>query len=363
MSKRTKWGVFSLSQYPDQTNRVDALEADMKLFELAEALGYDTAWLAEHLFSTYGIATSVQVIAASVLQRVKRMRIGSAVCVVPFNHPLRTAADYALVDCLSRGRLNFGIGRAYQPHEFLGLDIEMSDSREMFNEGIELILKAWTREKFTHEGKFWQIPEAIEMLPKPVQEPHPPVYQASISPESFDKAAENGWSLQLAAPFSYRTYREEWIPKLADEIKRYEDNLVKHGYDPSTLERMILLPYYVDRDSTHAHNVLAPHVEWFYEKVSSHQLNRQDTAPVKGYEFTMSEGAKSRAMGYLEFDKLAEHDACVVGSPQECVDKISRMKEAFGLTEVVIWPNLGGMLPTRAENVVRLTWDEVVPHV
>jgi alkanesulfonate monooxygenase SsuD/methylene tetrahydromethanopterin reductase-like flavin-dependent oxidoreductase (luciferase family) len=133
MTKRTKWGVFSLSQYPDQTNRLDALEADMKLFELAEALGYDTAWLAEHLFSTYGIATSIQVIAASVLQRVKRMRIGSAVCVVPFNHPLRTAADYALIDCLSRGRLNFRIGRAYQPHEFLGLGIEMSDSREMFN--------------------------------------------------------------------------------------------------------------------------------------------------------------------------------------------------------------------------------------
>jgi len=133
MTKRTNWGVISLSQYPDQTNRVDALEADMKLFELAEGLGYDTAWLAEHLFSTYGIATSIQVIAASVLQRVKRMRIGSAVCVVPFNHPLRTAADYALIDCLSRGRLNFGIGRAYQPHEFLGLGIEMSDSREMFN--------------------------------------------------------------------------------------------------------------------------------------------------------------------------------------------------------------------------------------
>ena len=75
----------------------------------------------------------------------KRMRIGSAVCVIPFTHPLRTAADYALIDCLWRGRLNFGIGRAYQPHEFVGLGIEMGDSREMFNEGIELILKAWTQ--------------------------------------------------------------------------------------------------------------------------------------------------------------------------------------------------------------------------
>ena len=362
MAKRTKWGVFSLSQYPDQTNRIDALEADMKLFELAEALGYDTAWLAEHLFSTYGIATSVQVIAASVLQRVKRMRIGSAVCVIPFNHPLRTAADYALIDCLSRGRLNFGIGRAYQPHEFVGLGIEMADSREMFNEGIELILKAWTQEKFTHDGKFWQVPDELEMLPKPVQEPHPPIYQATISPESFDQAAKNGWSLQLAAPFSYRTYREAWIPKLSDEIKRYEDNLVKYGHDPSKLERMILLPYYTDTSSKRAREVLQPHVEWFYNKVASHQQPGKG-GPVKGYELTMAEGAKSKAMGYLGFDKLAEFDACVVGGPQECVDKISRMKEAFGLTEVVIWPNLGGMLSSRAEASVRLTWEEVVPHV
>ncbi len=362
MAKRVKWGVFSLSQYPDQSIRVEGLEADMKLFELAEALGYDTAWVAEHLFSTYGIVTSTQVIAAAAAQRLKRMRIGTAVVVIPFNHPLRTAADFALVDCMSRGRLNFGIGRAYQPHEFVGLGVEMSESREMFNEGIELILKSWASEKFTHEGKYWTVPDEIELLPKPVQEPHPPVYQATVSPESFDQAARNGWSLQLAAPFTYRTYREEWISRLADEIKRYEDKLVAHGHDPARLERMILLPYYTDTESARARETLRPHVEWFYNKVASHQQPGKG-GPVAGYELTMSEGKRSREMGYLAFDRLAEFDACVVGSPQECVDKIGRMKEAFGLTEVTIWPNLGGMAATRAENAVRLTWEEVVPHI
>jgi alkanesulfonate monooxygenase SsuD/methylene tetrahydromethanopterin reductase-like flavin-dependent oxidoreductase (luciferase family) len=362
MAKRTKWGVFSLSQYPDQSMRVEGLEADMKLFELAEALGYDTAWVAEHLFSTYGIATSTQVIAASVLQRVKRMRIGTAVSVIPFNHPLRTAADFALVDCLSRGRLNFGIGRAYQPHEFVGLGLEMGDSREMFNEGIELILKAWTQEKFTHEGKYWQVAEEIEMLPKPVQVPHPPIYQATISPDSFDQAARNGWSLQLASPFSYRTYREEWIPRLADEIKRYEDKLVEHGHDPATLERMILLPFFTDVSSKRAHETLKPHVEWFYNKVASHQQPGKG-GPVKGYELTMAEGAKSREMGYLAYDKLAEFGAAVAGNPQECVDRMGSMKEAFGITEFVLWSNLGGMSPTRAESSIRLAWEEIVPHL
>ena len=87
----TKWSVFSLSQIPDQARRVAAFDADLGLFELAEQLGYDKVWIAEHLFSTYGVVTSTQVYAAAIAERTKRIRIGTAVVVVPFNHPLRTA--------------------------------------------------------------------------------------------------------------------------------------------------------------------------------------------------------------------------------------------------------------------------------
>lgn len=361
MTKKLKWGVFSLSQYPEQALRVEGLEADLKLFELAEALGYDTAWVAEHLFSTYGIVTSTQVLAAAVAQRTRRMRIGTAVVVIPFNHPLRTAADFALIDCLSRGRLNMGIGRAYQPHEFVGLGIPMGESRAMFNEGIELLLKAWTEEKITHHGHYWQVPEPIEVLPKPVQVPHPPIYQATISPESFDQAAQHGWSLQLAAPFSYRTYREEWIPRLADELKRFEDKAAAHGHDPSKLERMILLPFFVDTDHGRARETLRPHVEWFYNKVATHQQPTQGGGTIPGYELTMAEGRKSRELGYLAFDKLAEHGACVVGDPAACIDRLHEMREMLGITEFVLWSNLGGMPAVRAESSIRLAWEQIVP--
>ena len=363
MKEGLKWGVFSLSQYPDQSVRVEGLEADMQLFELAEALGYDTAWVAEHLFSTYGIVTSTQVIAAAVAQRLKRMRIGTAVVVVPFNHPLRTASDFALIDCLSRGRLNFGIGRAYQPHEFVGLGVPMDQSRAMFNEGAELILRAWTEERITFDGRYWKVPEPTEVLPKPVQRPHPPVYQAAISPDSFDHAARKGWSLQLAAPFSYRTYREEWIPRLAAELRRYEEKLTAHGHDPAGLERMILLPFFVDEDRERARETMRPHVEWFYNKVASHQQPGAGTATVPGYEFTMTEGRKSREMGYLAFDRLAEFGACIVGDPKECIDRLREIRDALGITEFVLWSNMGGMPPVYAEQSIRLAWEKIVPHL
>src|ERR1700756_4679667 len=142
-----RWGVFSLSQFPDQSNRVASFDADLRQFELAEQLGYDTVWIAEHLFSTYGVVTSTQVYAAAIAQRTKRVRIGMAVVVIPFNHPLRTASDFALVDVLSHGRLDFGIGRAYQPHEFRGIGVLMERSREMFNEGMDIILRSWTEDR------------------------------------------------------------------------------------------------------------------------------------------------------------------------------------------------------------------------
>jgi alkanesulfonate monooxygenase SsuD/methylene tetrahydromethanopterin reductase-like flavin-dependent oxidoreductase (luciferase family) len=362
MRRGLKWGVFSLSQYPDQATRVEGLEADLRLFELAEALGYDTAWIAEHLFSSYGIVTSTQVLAAAAVQRLRRMRIGTAVVIIPFNHPLRTASDFALTDCLSHGRLNMGIGRAYQPHEFIGIGVPMSESRAMFNEGVELLLKAWTEEKITHYGKYWTVPEPVEVLPKPVQIPHPPIYQAAISPESFDQAARHGWSLQLAAPFSYRTYREEWIPRLADEVKRYERKLVEHGHDPQKLERMILLPLFTDTDHARAGESLRPHVEWFYNKVAAHQ-QPGGGGLVPGYELTMGEGRRSREMGYLAFEKLAEFGACVVGDPAACIDRMSEMKEMLGITEFVLWPNLGGMPPVRAEQSIRLAWEQIVPNL
>jgi alkanesulfonate monooxygenase SsuD/methylene tetrahydromethanopterin reductase-like flavin-dependent oxidoreductase (luciferase family) len=239
----------------------------------------------------------------------------------------------------------------------------MAESRQMFNEGIELILKAWTAERITHRGKYWTVPEPVEVLPKPVQVPHPPVYQATISPESFDQAARHGWSLQLAAPFSYRTYREDWIPRLAEEIRRYERALVEHGHEPKRLERMVLLPFFVDRDGARARETLRPHVEWFYNKVATHQQPTAGAALVPGYELTMAEGRRSREEGYLAFEKLAKHGACVVGDPAHCIARLREMKEAFGVTEFVLWPNLGGMPPVRAEQAIRLAWEAIVPAV
>lgn len=359
-----KWGVFSLSQIPDQSKRVETMAGDMEQFELAEDLGYDKVWIAEHLFSTYGIVTSTQVLAAAIAQRVKRMRIGMAVVVIPFNHPLRTAADFALIDILSNGRLDFGVGRAYQQHEFTGLNLPMEKSRAMFKEGLDIVLKAWTNERITYEGEFWTIPEPTEILPKPIQTPHPPVYQATISPESFAAAAEDGWNLQLAAPFSYRIYREQWKDKLQENIEGYATQARQHGHDPDKIGRMMLLPFFCDETTEKAKARYAPHVEWFYNKVSAHTVSTKgDDQVVAGYELGMREGARTRELGLLSFDNLQKYAAAVVGDPDHCIAELRDMKQRFGVTEFVLWFNLGGMPSEEAKRSMKLTMEKVIPYV
>ena len=359
-----KRGVFSLIQIPDLSRVTESFDEDMAYFQRAEALGYDTIWLAEHLFSNYGLVTSTQVLAAAVARSTSTIGIGTAVVVIPFNHPLRTASDFALVDVLSHGRLKFGAGRAYQPHEFVGLDLPMDASREMYGEGLDLVLEAWTNETVAHDGEYWKVRESVEVLPKPIQKPHPPIYQACISPDSFLTAARKGFNLQLASPFSYRTYREAWIDKLAESLEAHEAERARCGLNPKGGERMMLLPFFAGEDGAAARELFGKHVEWFYAKVTNNQ--NQGARPnelVKGYELTMHESRKTLAGGYLNFAKLYEHGAAIADDPETCAAKLIHLQRRLGITEFVLWPNIGGMSAEHAHASMELTIRAVAPRV
>lgn len=359
-----RWGIFSLSQIPDQRNIERTLDEHIEQFKFAEELGYDSIWLAEHLFSTYGCVTSGQTLMAAVARVTSKVRIGSAVSIIPFNHPLRTAGDFSLVDILSHGRLDFGVGRAYQPHEFQALGLPMDKSREMFDEGMDIILKAWTNEKITYDGQFWKIPEPTELIPKPIQKPHPPVWMATVSPESFDYAAKVGYNLQMAAPFSYRIYREEWREKLAEQVEKYEGYCEKYGRDPKAAKRMMLVPLYCEPDAESAKANFQSYVSWFYAKVAGHQLGtKQEEIVVPGYEVAMSENIRSMKEGYLEYQKLAEYGAICASDPDGCADYLIDLQRKLGVDEFVLWTNLGGIPDEKCRASMKLVAEQVIPKV
>ena len=197
-----KFGLFYLFSDFGDIPQDQVFNEVLDEIEYAEELGFDSIWLPEHHFAVYGMLGNPLTFAAAIAQRTKRMKIGTAVMVLPFQHPLRVAEDAALVDAMSGGRLLLGVGRGYQPPEFHGFGVPQSDSSAMFNESIEIIKRALSGEKFTFEGQFWNIEEPTEIFPKPIQKPHPPFYLASVTPRSLDIAARHGMSLLRAPQFS-----------------------------------------------------------------------------------------------------------------------------------------------------------------
>jgi alkanesulfonate monooxygenase SsuD/methylene tetrahydromethanopterin reductase-like flavin-dependent oxidoreductase (luciferase family) len=157
----------------------------------AEKLGYDAVWFAEHHFSNYGYIPNPLLMATKVAAETSKIRVGTAVLVLPFWDPLRVSEDIALTDQLTGGRLEVGVARGYQPFEFRRFGLSMDDARDRTDEALGILAKALSGETFEFEGKFHQIPETT-LYPKPRQQPRPPIWLAASTEESFEIGGRYG---------------------------------------------------------------------------------------------------------------------------------------------------------------------------
>ena len=169
------------------------LHEALEQIELADRLGYDTVWEVEHHFLTeFAHSSAPEVFLAAVSQRTKNIRIGHGVTLLPykFNHPIRVAERVATLDLLSNGRVEFGTGRSSQ-FEQAGFEIDTAESRDMWQESLEIIPRMWTESPFEYDGKYVKIPPR-DVIPKPFQQPHPPIWAAATSPATWELAGRNG---------------------------------------------------------------------------------------------------------------------------------------------------------------------------
>jgi alkanesulfonate monooxygenase SsuD/methylene tetrahydromethanopterin reductase-like flavin-dependent oxidoreductase (luciferase family) len=165
----------------------------LEQIELADRLGYDTVWEVEHHFLTeFAHSSAPEVFLAAVSQRTKNIRLGHGVTLLPykFNHPIRVAERVAALDLISNGRVEFGTGRSSQ-FEQAGFEIDTAESRDMWQESLEMIPRMWTETPFEHAGRYVSVPPR-DILPKPLQKPHPPIWAAATSPATWELAGRNG---------------------------------------------------------------------------------------------------------------------------------------------------------------------------
>ena len=184
---------FSLA-YEMQRPMLDdhaVIEETIEQCVLADEMGFDAVWFVEHHFlTTFSGSPCPEVIFGALSRLTKRIRLGFGVSVLPYHHPVRVAERVAMVDQLSHGRVEFGTGRS-APYEQLGMGIDPRNTREMWEESLGMIPKIWESDYFEFEGKFWNVPPR-QVLPKPYQKPHPPIWVAALQPSTYEIAAQKG---------------------------------------------------------------------------------------------------------------------------------------------------------------------------
>lgn len=295
----------------------------------AEALGFHSVWFAEHHFHHYGgHIPSVPVLGAAVAQRTKKIRIGSGIVLLPLQDPVRVAEEFALLDCLSGGRLEFGIGRGFQKHEYDAFERAMSDSRALFEEAHDIILKAWTEERFSYEGKFRAV-RNLQVLPKPVQK-LPPIYVACIfTDESFRWTGRMGYNLMVVP------YASPDPAFLAGKIQLFRDARRAHGYNA---EPEILGVYHFYCGETPARAKEEPR-DAMLRYVRAVADSNQEAAYSDQYK--MYQGLP-QFMKTVDYEGYLYPDKVIFGDPEQCVERIKQIRAA-GITNVSLLANFGGL--------------------
>lgn len=192
-----KFGVLQFFSWPGR--RVPLPTVYERAFQRAEIMdqtGYDAVWLAEHHFSTYSVCPSIHMMGTHIAARTKRLRIGTGISLAPFYHPLRLAEEVALLDVLSGGRVNWGAGRGFDQKEYQNFGVPIDESYPRFRETVDIVLKAWEDGPFTYHGEFYDF-EDVEVLPKPLQQPRPPVWMAASSEGAVEWCGQNGYTVMM----------------------------------------------------------------------------------------------------------------------------------------------------------------------
>src|SRR5262250_1342434 len=199
-------GLVMECDYREGRTQEQAFAEAMDIAEIAETHGLDGVWLAERHFAMHrrptdpmgagipSIASVPLVLAAAIAGRTRRLRVATGVSVLPLLHPIRTAEEAATVDQVSRGRLDFGVGRSGFPRAYTGYGIPYGESRERFQESLDVIIKAWTQERFSYAGKYFACQD-LAVVPRPYQKPHPPIWIAATTQDTFPMVGRMGFSL------------------------------------------------------------------------------------------------------------------------------------------------------------------------
>ena len=309
--------------------------------EEMDRLSYDHIWVTEHHFAMYGgTLPHPPTFMAAVARTTKRIRLGVAISVLPLHNPIDVAESYAMADVISNGRLDFGVGKGSETHEYKKHGVDQTQSTGRLYESMEVIRQAWSDRPVNFKGQFFQY-ENVPVFPKPVQRPHPPIWVGCArSEDSFRWAGENGYHL-MTLPYLYR--EPDVLPGF---VKSYRSGLAKAGHDFTQTDVLGKFHIYVSDSLEQAIEEAAPYLANYTDVHRGADPARKERGllVVRDVKVQLTEGF------------------VIAGDPQRCIDTIHKWREAVGLTAISGTFHFGGLPQELALKNIRLFAERVMPE-
>jgi len=335
-----KFGLFYEWPNPELRDWKTLFDEGMEQIQYSEEMGFDYCLIAEHHFSNYGNSPAPLLQALAIAERTKRIKIATAVLVLPIWNPLRLAEEVAVLDNLSNGRFICGIGRGYQPHELSRFGVTVEDTRQQFLESLDVLVKAWTQdESFTYDGQHIKIPYGTTVWPKPLTKPYPPMWVAGTSVETMQLAAK--WDMMpitagLLGAGGVRAHLTSLVQALKAEGKDY------HRPDLGLQSITQVAP--TDAEALEE----LQHARWQIR--AGRALNRLE----------VTNGRVSSGPFDGELDEAGLQESLFFGNPDRVIKKFQKAAE-LGVTHVSNWMMFGNISHEKIMRSIKLMGEEIIP--
>lgn len=342
------FGIFCLTNVPEWSTEKEAVHKGIEQINLADKLGFEEAWVAEHNARRYGIISSSQVLLAACAGTTTNIRLGTGVTRLPMNHPLKLAEDFSLLDVISNGRLNFGIGKAYDLLEFQAYDIDPDERDERYQETFDIIMQGWRTGKINYQGKHFSVPgrgeqtDEIQLMPRPLQKPHPPVFvMVSQTEASLRAAARQGFAFVLGQMPTW-----EDMARLVD-IYREEARDAGYSYDD------------IDANVARSSQLKAIHVSDDRETAA-----KEYEQGLMWYLSILSNRAKvGLGLNELSFQDYLDKGAILLGSSDDVAQQLEDYQKVTGIGGLVGWFDAGSQPQEQVLRSMTKFAEEVRPQL
>lgn len=345
-----EFGMFHEFQRLPGASEASSFADSLAQVDEAERLGLDAMWLAElHFAPERSVLASPLIIAATIAQRTRRMKIGTAVQVLPLCHPLRLAEEVATVDQLSGGRLIFGVGRSGFAHTYATYGVDYGESRERFTEVLAILKRAFTEERFSHRGRYYAY-DNVRLAPRPLQTPWPEIRIAAASPDTYEEVGAMGHPIFVAA-------RTGNLSELAPMVNIYRAAWTKAGH-PGTGQVFLRVPVYVADTDEAAQEEPRESILHLLRSIGGRLEASAKLSSAREIENRAARGAKMQSIDYEEVLR----ERMIVGTPGRVVDRLTQLREKLGLNGILAELNPGSLIPhARVMTALRLLCEEVMP--